>query len=102
MGRKLGSCAPFFWGGGAGSPSGTVYGLNRCIQPFGHNKHGPKIGEGRCAALGEEELGPHQHNVARAEAYLHAKCILYVFLAAYQWLSGPLLLILDEMKNEMK
>jgi len=51
MGRKLGGMSPF---GGAESPSNTtspesrpippyqvVY---RCIQPFGHNRHGPRIG----------------------------------------------------------
>jgi len=27
------------------------------IQPFGHNRHGPKIGG--CAPFGGEELGPH-------------------------------------------
>jgi len=36
------------------------------IRPFGHNRHGPKIGG--CAPLGEGELD----NVARAKAYLHA------------------------------
>ena len=42
------------------------------MQPFGRNRYGPKIGD--CAPLGEGELGPHLiHNVARAEAYLHAK-----------------------------
>jgi len=33
---------------------------NKCstVAEMGHNRHGPKIGEG-CAPLGEEELGPH-------------------------------------------
>ena len=30
-----------------------------CMQPFGHNRNGPKIGEGGCAPLGEAELCPH-------------------------------------------
>jgi len=34
---------------------------------------GQKLGVGACAPFGEGELGPILHNVARAEAYLHAK-----------------------------
>ena len=41
------------------------------MQPFGRNRYGPKIGGLR--PFGEGEPGPIQHNVARAEAYLHAK-----------------------------
>ena len=41
------------------------------MQPFGRNRYRPKIGG--CVPLGEGELGPNLHNVARAEAYLHAK-----------------------------
>jgi len=40
------------------------------IQPFG-NRHGPKIGG--CAPVWRGRWVPIQHNVARAEAYLHAK-----------------------------
>jgi len=40
------------------------------MQPFGHNRHGPKIGE-LCPLL--VELVRIKHNVARAEAYLHTK-----------------------------
>ena len=62
MGRKFGGCVPF-WGGGAGSPSNTCRGLSPCqvtcwsIQPFGHNRHGSKIG-GLCP-FGKGQLGPH-------------------------------------------
>ena len=41
------------------------------MQPFGRNGYGPKIGG--CAPLAEGNLVPIQHNVARAESYLHAK-----------------------------
>jgi len=41
------------------------------MQPFGRNGYGPKIGG--CAPLGEGELGPFYHDVARDEAYLRAK-----------------------------
>ena len=47
MGRKVeGCCAPFFWGGGSGSPFNTMWSGPRptsirsgilSIQPFGHN-----------------------------------------------------------------
>jgi len=56
-----------FWGGGAGSPSNTMS-LDRglppyqvapwSILPFGHSRHGPKIG-GLFAFFGEGKLGPH-------------------------------------------
>jgi len=29
------------------------------MQPFGHNRHGPKIGGGLRPLFGEGELGPH-------------------------------------------
>jgi len=61
MGRKEGGCgaAPFFWGGGELGPHLTQCGLGRSppqyqvasVQPFGHNRHGPKIGV--CAPLGD-------------------------------------------------
>ena len=43
------------------------------IQPFGHNRHGPKIGWGLCFFLGGGSWVPMQHKVAWAEAYLHTK-----------------------------
>jgi len=82
MGQKLGAVPPF-WGGGAGSPSSTMWpgrlgrGLHPyqvapwSIEPFGHNIYGPKLGG--CAPLGEEELGPHLTQCGQEEAYLHAK-----------------------------
>jgi len=54
---------------GQGLPSYQV--ASRSIQPFGHNRHGPKIG-GLCP-LGEREQGPHLTQYERAEAYLCAK-----------------------------
>jgi len=39
-------------------------------RPFGHNRHGPKIGD--CAPFWGSWV-PIWHNVAGAEAYLHAK-----------------------------
>jgi len=51
MGQKLG--VPLFWGGGTQSPSSTMWpgrGLppyqvaSLAMQPFGHNRPGPKIG----------------------------------------------------------
>jgi len=51
MGQKLGLCFPLFWGGGGNHL--TQCRLGRCLpsyqvafwsmQPFGHNRHGPKI-----------------------------------------------------------
>ena len=81
MCRKLEGALPF-WGGELG-PHLTQYGLSQprptsitsgilIIQPFGHNRHGPKIGGGS-AFLGRGSWVPIQHNVAWAEAYLHAK-----------------------------
>jgi len=46
------------------------------MQPFGHNRNGPKIGEGNSAPFfGQGERGPHltQSSVGWAEAYLHTK-----------------------------
>jgi len=42
------------------------------IQPFGRNRYGPKIG-GAVPLRGRGSLDPVLHDVARAEAYLHAK-----------------------------
>jgi len=42
------------------------------MQPFGHNRHGPKIG-GCAPFLGRGSWIPIWHNVARVEAYLRAK-----------------------------
>ena len=60
--------APFLWEGEwAGSPSSTMWpgwGLppyqvaSWAIQPFGHNRHRPKIGR-LCSLFWEGELGPH-------------------------------------------
>ena len=78
MGRKLGA-VPFL-GGGAG-PHQAQCSLGRglppyqvassSMQPFGHNRYGPKIGG--CAPLGEGDLGPHLAQSGQAEAYLRAK-----------------------------
>jgi len=79
-GQKLESCTPFGRGSCLG-PHVTQCGLCRglssyqvaswSIQPFGHNKHGPKIGG--VPFLGERELGPHL-----------AKCGLGLGLPLYQ------------------
>jgi len=51
-GRTLGALYPFL-GRGTGSPSNTVLlGLRPSIQPFGCNRHGPKIGGGCAPFLG--------------------------------------------------
>jgi len=60
-------------------------GLGRCllphpvasssIRPFGHNRHGPKIGWGECALFSRNSLAI-EHKVTWAEAYLHTKCHL--------------------------
>ena len=59
IGRKWRGCrAPFHWG--AASPSNAMWpgwGLppyevsSWSIQPFGHNRHGPKIGAGLCTVF---------------------------------------------------
>jgi len=41
------------------------------IEPFGHNRYGPKMGG--CASLGEGDLGPQLTQCGQEEAYLHAK-----------------------------
>ena len=126
-GPKIGSCAPFFFGEGAGPPYNTMWlgprptfipsgilihraicppktsaekwallcpflggelgpHLTQCclgwglppyqlaswsVQSFGHNAHGSKIRG--AVPLGEESWVPTWNNVARAEAYVHAK-----------------------------
>jgi len=57
MGRKFGGCAPYFGEGELG-PHLAQCGLGRglspyqveswSIEPFGHNRYGPKIGGGLC------------------------------------------------------
>jgi len=64
--KSGGLLCPHFFGRGELGPHLTQYRLGRglppyqvaswSIQPFGHNRHGPKIGRG-CVRLGE--LGPH-------------------------------------------
>ena len=78
MGRKLGRGAlpPFFLGGG------RDWGLPPCqvppsfIQPFGRNKHGPKIGGGS-APFWREERGPHltQSRLGRGLAPYQCKAV---------------------------
>jgi len=85
MDRKLREGAVPLSGRGAGSTSNTMWPaptpprstylpsgvLIYPIRPFGHNKHGPKIGW-LCPFWGRE-LGPHQTQCHLAKAYLHAK-----------------------------
>ena len=69
------------FGGGAGSPSNTMSPGPRptsvpsgilIIQPFGHNRHGPKIGG--CALFGRGAGSPSNTvKPGPIEAYLHAK-----------------------------
>ena len=65
-GPKWGAVPPFFWGGklgphlaqcrlGRGLPSYQVASCS--IQPFGHNRHGPRTGG--YAPFGGGELSPH-------------------------------------------
>jgi len=80
----------FCGGGGAGSPSNTMWPgpmptfiptvptgilIHPAVwsqQTWGkNNRHGPKIGG--CALWGRSSWVPIWYNVARAEAYLHAK-----------------------------
>jgi len=65
MGQKLGAVA-LFEGEGEPGPHLAQCGLGRppyqvasgSIQPFGHNRHGLKIG-GRLRPFWEGKLGPH-------------------------------------------
>jgi len=73
MNRKLGGCAPFKGGEhhlGWGLPPYQV--ASSSIQPFGHNRHRPKIGRGLCPFFWDD-LGPHRTQSRWAEAYLHTK-----------------------------
>ena len=75
MGRKQGGYCALF---GEACPHLTQYGMGRglppcqlassSIQPFGHNRRGPKTGG--CDPFRESWV-PISHNVAWAEAYLH-------------------------------
>ena len=65
-----------------GSPSNTMWlgrGLlpyqvaSSSIQPFGHNRHGLKIGWGAVPFFYGRSWVPIEHKVAWAEAYLHIK-----------------------------
>jgi len=79
MGRKLEGCVPFR---GELQPHLTQRRLGRglppyqvaswYIQPFGHHRHGPKIGWG-CALFSARRWVPIEHKVAGAEVYLHTK-----------------------------
>jgi len=81
MGRKFGA-DPRPFGEGERGPYLTQSRLGRdlppCqvpasfIQPFGHNKYGPKIW-GLCPPFGEGGAGSPSNTVAWAEAYLHTK-----------------------------
>ena len=74
MGRKLGVCVPPFWGGRL-SPDLAQCGLDRgpppcqvpslSIQPFDHNRHRPKIGEGLCP-VAKGDLGPRLTHCGRS------------------------------------
>jgi len=46
------------------------------MQQFGHNRNGPKMGEGCGPFLGRGSWVPIWHSVAFREAHLHAKCHL--------------------------
>jgi len=81
MGRKFRGPAPIWENQlvpvtqsylGRGLPPYQV--ASEVVQPFGHNRHGPKIGG--CANSGDGSWVPIQHNVAGAEAYLHARFYL--------------------------
>ena len=71
-----------FWRGTAGTrliQCGLGQGLlpyqvaSSSIQPFGHKRHGPKIGCGGGCALFTGGAGSPSNTVAWAEAYLHTK-----------------------------
>jgi len=80
MARKLGA-VPLF--GGAGSPSNTMWPGPRptfvpsdilILQPFGHKRHGPKIGG--CASLGKE-LGAHLTQCGQGRGLHGSKCFVF-------------------------
>jgi len=80
MGRKEGGCyAPFAELGARLLQCGLGRGLlphqvaSSSIQPFGHNRHGPKIGWGGYALSSGGSWVPMEHKVTWAEAYLHTK-----------------------------
>jgi len=85
MGQKLGiGLCPLFREGkvglyltqrrlGRGLPQYQV--ASWCIHPWGHNKNGPKIGEGAPPPFGKGARST-SNKVTWAEAYLHAKCHL--------------------------
>ena len=78
MGRKEGLLCPFR---GELGPRLIQCGLGRgllpyqvassSIQPFGYNRHGPKIGRGEYALFPGGSWIAIEHKVAWAEAYLH-------------------------------
>ena len=85
MGRKLGrGLRPLLVGDGpAGSPCNTKYslgcGLSSSIQPFGRNKHGPKIlglhpiwGKGRGPRLTQSRLAGPRHSSIPRDILIHA------------------------------
>jgi len=84
MGRKSGAAVPLFWVElgphltqcclGQGPPPYQV--ASWSTQPYGHNRHWLKIGEGLCP-FGRGVLGPHLTQCARAEAHHHAMFHLY-------------------------
>ena len=81
--KRGGCCAPFVGevGGELGpylTPRGLGQGVlpyqvaSSSIQPFGHNRHGAKIGWGLCPFL-EGWAGSRSNTVAWAEAYFHTQ-----------------------------
>jgi len=81
MGEKRGTAVRPFRG--QRGPRPTQCGLCRgqlmykvassSIQPFGHNRHGLKIGSGWLCLFSGVSWVPIEHKVACAEAYLHTK-----------------------------
>ena len=79
--KRGGCCAPFAGGAELGprlTQCGLGWGLlpiqvvSWCLRPFGHSRHGPKIG--RCAPYFLRELGPHLTQSRQSDwAYLHTK-----------------------------
>ena len=47
--------------------------VSSSIQPFGHNRHWPKLGRGGFAVLSGDSWVHIEHNVENAEAYLRTK-----------------------------